>query len=206
MTDDSERLKAAGRPRDPNVERSILTATQDLLIEEGYPGATIATVASRARCGKSAIYRRWATKAELVVAAVSALQVAPELPDTGELRGDLLAAALHFSGADERAGQVLASLLGELGRDPELYEVAYRAVGGPPVAALVAVIERWIERGAVPPTVPVQLIAGIVPTAAFGSVTLRKRSLDPQTVADLVDLVMLPALLAGKPHGKGPGK
>jgi AcrR family transcriptional regulator len=189
--------KTTGRPRDPEVERSILTATQDLLISNGYPGATIAEVARRARCSKAAIYRRWETKADLVVASVRALQVAPALPDTGDLREDLLAAAMHFAGADERSGAVLASLLGELGRDPELYDVAYRAVGRPPVAALIAVIERWIERGVVPADVPVPLIAGIVPTAAFGSVTLRKRPLDPETVTDLVDAVMLPALRAG---------
>ena len=189
--------RTTGRPRDPEVERSILTATQDLLITNGYPGTTIAEVARRARCSKAAIYRRWETKADLVVAAVRALQVAPTLPDTGDLREDLLAAAMHFAGADERSGAVLASLLGELGRDPELYDVAYRAVGRPPVAALIAVIERWIERGVVPAEVPVSLIAGIVPTAAFGSVTLRKRPLDPETVTDLVDAVMMPALRVG---------
>jgi AcrR family transcriptional regulator len=191
-TDDAP--KAAGRPRDPEVERSILTATQDLLIEHGYPGTTIAAVASRAHCGKSAIYRRWTTKVELVVAAVRALHVTADLPDTGDLRNDLLAAAMHFADSDERSGRVLASLLGEIGRDAELYDAAYRMIGGPPVAALVAVIERWIERGAVSPDVPVALIAGIVPTAAFGSISLRKRSLEPETVTDLVDHVLLPAL------------
>jgi hypothetical protein len=120
--------------------------------------------------------------------------VTAELPDTGALRDDLLAAAMHFGGSDERSGLVLASLLSELGRNPELQQAAYRTIGRPPVAALVAVIERWIERQVVPPDVPVELIAGIVPTAAFGSVTLRKRPLEPQAVADLVDFVLLPAL------------
>jgi len=62
------------------------------------------------------------------------------------------------------------------------------------VAALIAVIERWIERGTVPADVPVALIAGIVPTAAFGSVVLRQRSLEAAAVEELVDFVLLPAL------------
>jgi AcrR family transcriptional regulator len=186
--------RPAGRPRDPEVEAGILTATQDLLIEHGYPGATIAAVAGRARCSKSAIYRRWATKAELVVAAVQALQIPSEPADTGTLRGDLVAAAMHFARTDDRSGPVLASLLSEIGRDPELREAAYSAIGGPPVTALVTVIERWIERGVVPADVRVPLIAGVVPTAAFGSVTLRKQSLEPEAVIDLVDFVLLPAL------------
>ncbi|KJL30488.1 TetR/AcrR family transcriptional regulator [Microbacterium oxydans] len=194
---DTEETRAAGRPRDPGLERSILTAVQDLLIEHGYAGMTISAVATRARCGKSAIYRRWETKAELVVAAMRALQVTPDEPDTGSLREDLIAAGMHFAGADERAATVLASLLSEIGRDEELRDVAYRLIGGPPVAAITAVIERWIERGVVPADVPVALIAGIVPTAAFGSISLRRRSLDAATVTDLVDHVMLPALRQG---------
>lgn len=194
--DTGEDTKAAGRPRDPEVERGILVATQDLLVENGYAGTTIAGVASRAKCGKSAIYRRWSTKVDLVVAAVRALHVTTETPDTGSLREDLLAVAMHFARSDERSGRVLASLLSEVGRDPELQDVAYRTIGEPPVAALIAVIERWIERGEVSADAPVTLLAGIVPTAAFGSVMLRQRSLDIETVTGLVDAVLLPALRA----------
>jgi len=186
--------RPTGRPRDPGVEASILAAVQDLLIESGYAGTTIGAVAERARCGRSAIYRRWATKAELVVAAVGALQIAADVPDTGTLRGDLLEAAMHFARADDRTARVLASILSEIGRDEELRDVAYRVVGGPPVAALTAVIERWISRGEARADAPVSLIAGLVPTAAFGSVSLRRRALEPDAVVQLVDEVVLPAL------------
>ena len=186
--------RPAGRPRDPGVEVSILEAVQDLLVESGYAGMTIGAVAERAHCGRSAIYRRWETKAELVVAAVGAVQVAAEVPDTGTLRGDLLAAAMHFARADDRTARVLASILSEIGRDDELRDVAYRVIGGPPVAALTAVIERWVARGEVRADAPVALIAGLVPTAAFGSVSLRRRALEPEAVVQLVDEVVLPAL------------
>jgi AcrR family transcriptional regulator len=186
--------RLSGRPRVEELEGRILEATQDLLIEAGYGGTTIAAVADRAHCGKSAIYRRWETKVDLVVAAVRASQTPPDVPDTGSLREDLLAAASHFAGSDGRSGRVLASVLTAIGTDPELYEAAYRDVGQPPVRALIEVIERWIARGVVPVTVPVALVAGIVPTAAFGSVVLRKRDLDPAEVLELIDFVVLPAL------------
>jgi AcrR family transcriptional regulator len=201
MTTAPSTPRAGGRPRDPEVERSILTATQDLLVEHGYGAMTIAAVAARAHCGKSAIYRRWPAKTDLVVAAVRALHTTAALPDTGSLREDLRATARHYADSDPRSAGVLASLLSELGRDPELRDAAYRAIGEPPVAALVAVIERWIARGAIPPDVPVQLIAGIIPTAAFGSVSLRRRALDPDTIDALVDAVILPALAAATPRG-----
>jgi AcrR family transcriptional regulator len=184
----------SGRPRDPQVEAGILAATQDLLVDRGYAGTTIDAVARRARCGKSAIYRRWATKAELVVAAVSATQEARSIPDTGDLREDLIAVSMHFADTGDRSGLVLASVLSEIGRDRELYDAAHEKIGGPPVAGIVSVLERWIERGRISPDVPVPLIAAIVPTAAFGSVTLQQRGLDPQHIADLVDHIVLPAL------------
>lgn len=187
----------SGRPRDPQVERSILAATQDLLVEGGYSATTIAAVAARARCGKSAIYRRWRTKPDLVVAAVLAAQRSYAAADTGSLRGDFLAAAMHFADAGDRAADLLARVLSEIGRDPELYRAARASIGKPPVAMLVEVIERWIRRGVVSADVPVGLIADIVPTAAFGSVVLRQRGLPSQNIVDLVDHVVLPALSVG---------
>ena len=124
MSED-ESNRRAGRPRDPGVEGAILDAVQELLIENGYAGTTIGAVADRARCGRSAIYRRWENKAELVVAAVRALQVTAAVPDTGTLRGDLIAAAMHFAQADERTAGVLASILSEIGRDDELLSLIH---------------------------------------------------------------------------------
>ena len=56
-------------------------------------------------------------------------------------------------------------------------------------------IERWIARGIVAPDVHVDVVAGIVPTAAFGAVTLTQRSLEPKAITELIDVVVLPALL-----------
>ena len=60
----------AGRPRDPQVDAAIRTATLDLLVEEGYQATTIQAVARRAGVSAPSIYRRWPNKAQLVEAAV----------------------------------------------------------------------------------------------------------------------------------------
>ena len=62
--------KGPGRPRDPEADRAILEATIEILGEEGYEGLSIEGVAARAGVGKTTIYRRWTSKAELVVAAI----------------------------------------------------------------------------------------------------------------------------------------
>jgi len=194
----TEEPRRTGRPRDPDVERSILSAAQDLLVDEGYSGMTVAAVARAAGSSKAAIYRRWPGKIDLAVAAVRALASSAEVPDTGSLREDLMAAAMHYARADERLARVLASLLTEFGRNPALYEAAREAIGGPPFAAIVTVIERGIERGAVAASTPVELIASIVPSVAFGRVSIQRQALDPETVRELVDRVLLPALSAGE--------
>ena len=61
---------AAGRPRDPACDAAILQATLDVFAEEGYAGVSIDGVAARAGVGKATIYRRYSSKAELVVEAV----------------------------------------------------------------------------------------------------------------------------------------
>ena len=185
---------AAGRPRDPALEAAILDATQDLLIEHGFAAPTVEAVARAAGTGKAAVYRRWPSKIDLVVAAVQALQSPPAVPDTGTLRGDLLECALHFVQPDRRPALVLAGVLNEIGRNDNLRQAAYEAIGKPPAVAFAAVLERWRARGEITSSAPTELLAGIVPAAAFRSVAFRRRALDHQTAVDLVDFVLLPAL------------
>jgi AcrR family transcriptional regulator len=186
--------EAAGRPRDPALDAAILDATQDLLIEHGFAATTVEAVARAAGTGKAAVYRRWPSKIDLVIAAVQALQSPPSVPDTGTLRGDLLECATHFVLPGQRPALVLAGVLNEIGRNDDLREAAYEAIGKPPAMAFAAVLERWRARGHVASSAPTELLAGIVPAAAFRSVAFRRRALDYQAVVDLVDFVLLPAL------------
>jgi AcrR family transcriptional regulator len=84
-----------GRKRDHSRDGVILQAALDVLAEVGYAGMTIDMVAARAKAGKATVYRRWASKEEMVLDAVARTRPGElpfdELPDTGTLRGDLLA-------------------------------------------------------------------------------------------------------------------
>src|SRR5580698_2320071 len=82
-----------GRPRSERSHRAILDAASKLLEERGFADLTIDEVAQRAGVSKPTIYRRWPTKGTLVFEAFSGDFLARQpLPDTGSLRGDLLAA------------------------------------------------------------------------------------------------------------------
>jgi AcrR family transcriptional regulator len=87
---------AKGRPspsRGEARERAILDAARELIVEIGYDRITVDAIAQRAGASKATMYRRWPGKAELVADALqrTAADAAPGIPDTGSLRGDLLA-------------------------------------------------------------------------------------------------------------------
>jgi AcrR family transcriptional regulator len=85
--DASARLR--GRPRAADREPLILEATTELLDEVGYDHLRVQDVAERAHVGLATIYRRWATKQDLVIAAMCRQKEQAEFPETDDPRADL---------------------------------------------------------------------------------------------------------------------
>src|ERR1700739_1763967 len=82
-----------GRPRSVEADRAILAATVDLLASRGLAAMSIEEIAARAGVGKATIYRRWPSKGLLALDAfVTEFRAQQPLPDTGTLRGDMIAA------------------------------------------------------------------------------------------------------------------
>ena len=94
---------ARGRPRTSEADRAILTAAVELLAERGLAAMSIEEVAARAGVGKATIYRRWPSKGLLALDAfVAVFREQQPLPDTGTLRGDLIAALTRGCGRSPR--------------------------------------------------------------------------------------------------------
>jgi|ERR1700733_10455117 AcrR family transcriptional regulator len=89
------------RRRGPELESALLEAAWNELVEVGFAGLTMESVAARAQTGVAVLYRRWANKDQLVLAAIEHYGRARpvEIPDTGTLRGDLLALMTSMSSA-----------------------------------------------------------------------------------------------------------
>ena len=113
---------AAGRPRDPRIDAAILRATTDLLVEIGYSNLTMAAVAERAGTTKTALYRRWSSKAELVhEAAFPAAPTALETPEgsiAADIRAMIAAARDVFTSPVVRAA--LPGLIADMAADADL--------------------------------------------------------------------------------------
>jgi AcrR family transcriptional regulator len=81
--------KSPGRPRSIQSHQAMLQATLELLAEVGFDAMSIDAIAARAGVGKTTIYRRYASKEELVADAIESVREEIVIPDTGNLQGDL---------------------------------------------------------------------------------------------------------------------
>ena len=194
--------RAAGRPRDPSRDAAILEQTLAVLAEVGYDGLTIDRVAARVGAARATIYRRWPSKAELVLEAVRRLSggdVDPDaLPDTGDLRADLVAMVLPVSEAEQdyrmRILAGVASLA--LSEDPRLAQAATTAGVGPWVGAIAALLQRAVERGQYP-RADVAVLAAVIPMMCLSRAVAREPISREFSLA-LIDGVLLPAMRGGQ--------
>jgi AcrR family transcriptional regulator len=121
-----------GRPLDPAVSRAALDATLTLLAERGYANLRVADVADRAGIGLGALYRRWATRRELVASALRTQASTQQIPATEDPVADLRVGLEVIADA---LATPYARLLADIASDPELAEVVREAKIAPLLAA-----------------------------------------------------------------------
>lgn len=177
----------------------ILEAALDMLAETGYDGMTVDMVAARAKAGKATLYRRWPSKAHLVADAVASLAPAhaplSHVPDTGSLRGDLLALTVADGpSTDERSNRIAAALVSVFTRDPELAAVVQERIIAPQVASIRALLERARDRGEIGQDRDLDLIALTIPAM----IAYRLIFMNEQPATDfprlVIDEILLPAV------------
>ena len=182
----------AGRPLSLAAGRAILAASCTILAESGYGGLSIEQVAQRAGVTRQTIYRRWPSKLELVAAvlAMSNDDVTP-LPDTGDLRNDLVSLARRFSVHKRPGGSFLHSLIAEAQFDANLAGVVDEYTASRRRQAL-AVIERARERHELRPDVSAETL-----TDLFYGFAWYRRLITRTTMVDADYERMVDSLLHG---------
>ncbi len=187
------------RRRGDALNAAIYRATLDELAESGYAGLTMERVAERAKASKASLYRRWPSRLELVAEAVRTVLPTPEsVPDTGELRGDLIAmlgqVARALSGP---AGEALRGLLGEALSSGSQLSAMRRTSHGMGRKAMEEVVRRAVERGEVDPgaVTPRRLDAGHA--LLRHHFLFNGTPIPDELVAQIVDEVLVPLLVRG---------
>lgn len=141
----------------------MLDAVVDVLGRAGYGGLTLEEVARTAGTTKPAIYRRWASRQRLVLAALGRRLGAARAPDTGCTLCDLDECLKVFVAAFRRMPPgVLGPLFADCTADRELHEAFMSTLFEPPRAAVRETLQRARERGDLRDDVDVELILDLV--------------------------------------------
>ncbi|TAK28362.1 MAG: TetR/AcrR family transcriptional regulator [Myxococcaceae bacterium] len=187
----------AGRPRGAPVAEAVLAATLRELASAGVEGLSVERIAREAEVNKTSIYRRWPTREALVAAALEgvAAQITGQLPDTGSLRGDLLAlvgAVSDLVGSPLGRGLLRAALTesAEAAVAALATDQLARGTAGPARAIVARAKARgeW-ARGARGDMVVHALVGAVIHRAV-----LEHGALDRRWLGSLVDLMLHGAL------------
>ena len=185
--------RGPGRPRDAARDEAILRATFKLLRTQGYQGLTIEGVATAAGVGRPTIYRRWASKPALVVAAlVHSAVIALPAVDTGSLRGDLVAVQerqVELMRSPE-SRRITAGLVADLATDPELAETYVRDYLVPRRATVFEVLERAVERGELDADVDLAFVYDMLVGPLFMRAVVWGQPLAPDAAEQTVNVVL----------------
>jgi AcrR family transcriptional regulator len=185
-----------GRPRDPQRRRAILDAAMALIAEVGYDRMTIDAIAARSGVSKPTLYRRWPHgKPELVADAIRERHAERvPMPDTGSLRGDLLALIEAQTGKLLDEVHLACGLVTQLRASEELAAVMREHVIAAERARYETLLERARERGELAAGRVSPLFADVAGSIVFGRVTITGEPVDRAFVEELVDHVLLPIL------------
>jgi AcrR family transcriptional regulator len=193
----------AGRKRDPDLSGRILDAALEVLAEHGYEGTTIDMVAARVKTARASVYRRWATKADLVVDAVAHLSRTDvdtaELPDTGTLRGDLIATIVPQTIEEQQLRvRVINGLL--TNTDPRLAEITADAGLQPWIEASRTLMQRAVDRGEYAGA-DVAIISQVIPMMCLCRAAIQQLPITREFSISLIDGVILPAMQGATTSG-----
>ncbi|TRV73118.1 TetR/AcrR family transcriptional regulator [Streptomyces sp. 130] len=182
--------RGPGRPREERVTRAVLDAVVELVTENGMGALTMDAVAARAGVSKPAMYRRWATKQDLVLAAAESRIGPLTVPDMGDFRAELRAVLTARMEAYRQPGvsRLLAGVIGsasEAGAEPG----AYRAYTARVMSETRHLLERGVARGDVRADVDIAAAATLVAASLVFRMVGEQRLPDQRLVDSVVDLI-----------------
>ena len=191
--------RMSGRPVDASPwsprEAEFLAVTLQLLQQNGYDRLTLDAVATTAQASKATVYRRWPTKAELVLAAfIEGVRQAAVPPDTGTLRDDLLALGEIILEQTHQHSGTLRAVLVEVSNNPALNEAMQHEFVDQRRALLRYVLQQAVSRGEIDEAAISDELWDLLPGYLIFRSIIQNRPPGTDTVRALVDEVLIPSL------------
>ncbi|MDR7309474.1 AcrR family transcriptional regulator [Nocardioides luteus] len=163
-------VRRRGAVRSEEARTAVLAATGRLFATEGYDHLTIEGIAAEAGVSKQTIYRWWPSKSAVVADALIEDRLLPDhpvVPDTGDIRADLIAWVQSVIELVAQPGYegLVRSLIAAACENPDIGARLNDALG---ITATVATrIEAAVAAGQLPADLPVEefvraLVGGFV--------------------------------------------
>ncbi len=184
--------RAPGRPRNPETEQAILRAAVEILDEAGYGCFSIEAVAARAGVGRPTVYRRWPSKLELAVEAVTRLAPPLQVADTGDPLADLrhLLTALLPAMTGSAAGRAIIALASDPQAHTELAPRLNERYLRPRKAVTIGLLRRAAEAGQIRPCPDPDLVVELLIGPALYRWLVIGEPLSREAAAHIIDTVL----------------
>jgi AcrR family transcriptional regulator len=187
----------ASPPKSPwtTREAELLAITLRLLQEHGYDGLTVEAVATEAKSSKATVYKRWPTKAELVVAAfIEGTRIFAIAPRTGSLREDLLAVGAAACQHAREHASTMRAVLTEISRNPAMNAAIQDEFVRPRKLIMDEILAAAVERGEIETAVVNDELFDLMPGYLTFRALITGYPPTAATVHMLVDDVLMPTL------------
>ncbi|MFC8799794.1 TetR/AcrR family transcriptional regulator [Promicromonospora sp. NPDC057138] len=178
-----------GRPRNADADAAILDAALGLLIERGAEAASIEQVARRAGVTRATVYRRFADKTRLLIAAVESAYGNP--PPTPEIRDvEHLLTGWASVLADPRQRRLLRRLYATFEDYPEVADVYQKQLGDQRSDTRMKVFEGARDIGELPPDTDPQVLLDMLTGAGWQHLVTRPDTSTPADVEQYLRAVL----------------
>jgi AcrR family transcriptional regulator len=183
------------RRRGAALEAAILSAAWAEITEHGYVGFAVEGVAARAGTSKAVLYRRWPGKQELAQAAIEHVLAEDPItiPDTGTLRGDVI--ALLRQANERRVGVAihLIASLGEFYRETGTNLATLRGIVTAGQESIMSqIVSRAVERNEIDPANLTERITRLPVDLVRLEILMTSASIADDDIIEIVDTVFLP--------------
>lgn len=176
-------------------EAELLAVTLQLLQEHGYDRLTVDAVASAARASKATVYRRWPSKAELVLAAfIEGVRQIAVAPNTGTLRGDLVKLGEVCCHQASQQASTIRAVMVEVSRHPALNDALQHQFLDQRKALMQHVLRQAVDRGEIAEGAITDELWDLLPGYLIFRAIVPDRPPTRRTVAALVDNFIMPGL------------
>lgn len=193
--DTADSRRGAGR------RTAICEAVCELLAKVGYDRMTMDAIANQAKASKATIYRLWPDKPQLVVEALKChFDTETVVPDTGSLRGDLMAlmtTACELVGSE--LGEMVSGLMTAAAHDPRLADTLSQTLFEDKAAMHADLVRRAVERGEIPPDTEASVMHEVMHSMISSRKVWNLGPLDEEYARHVVDEILIPVMTYRKP-------